>query len=91
VQLGADLAVGEPIGRTGFADDLDVALGVEQLGDAATDDLVLVEQEHDGHGPASPRCVLQVTVVPSGVGWGCSPTGRSTATCPAALRNSTPP
>ena len=31
--------------------DLDVVLGLQQLGDAAPDDLVIVEQEHgDGHG-----------------------------------------
>ena len=39
--------------RAGLADDLDVVLRLEQLGDAATDDLVVVEQEHgDGHGVA---------------------------------------
>ena len=37
-------------GGAGFADDLDVVLGLQQLRDAAADDLVVVEQEHrDGH------------------------------------------
>ncbi|MCU1662988.1 MAG: hypothetical protein JWR58_3053 [Pseudonocardia sp.] len=37
-------------GGTRFADDLNVVLGLEQLCDAAPDDLVIVEQKHgDGH------------------------------------------
>jgi hypothetical protein len=41
-------------GRPRLADDLDVALALEQLRDASPDDLVVVEQEHgDGHGPGS--------------------------------------
>ena len=37
------------LGGVGFADDLDVVLGVEQLPDSAADDLVVVEQEHADH------------------------------------------
>ena len=37
------------LGGVGFADDLDVVLGVEQLPDPTTDDLVVVEQEHADH------------------------------------------
>ena len=48
-------------GGAGLADDLDVVLGLQQLGDAAADDLVVVEQEHgdrhtdDGIGADSGR------------------------------------
>ena len=38
-------------GGARLADDLDVVLGLEELGDAPPDDLVVVEEEHgDGHG-----------------------------------------
>jgi hypothetical protein len=37
-------------GRSGLADDLDVVLALQELGDTSPDDLVVVEQEHgDGH------------------------------------------
>ena len=42
---------GHRLGRGArLADDLDVVLGLEQLGDATPHDLVVVEEEHgDGH------------------------------------------
>ena len=47
-------------GRPRLADDLDVALALEQLRDAPADDLVVVEQEHgDAPGPAGSSSVLR--------------------------------
>jgi hypothetical protein len=37
---------GRLVGEPGLADDLDVALGLEQLAQSAADHLVVVEQEH---------------------------------------------
>ena len=42
---GRDAPVGL-LGGAGLADDLDVVLGLEQLAEAAADDLVVVEEEH---------------------------------------------
>ena len=53
-----------PLGGVGFADDLDVVLGVEQLPDPAADDLVVVEQEHADHVATAHAGSLPVTPAP---------------------------
>jgi len=41
----------------GLADDLDVAAGFEQFLQAASDHVVVVEDEHPGHSPTCPSGV----------------------------------
>ena len=45
---GRDPAVGL-LGGAGLADDLDVALGLEELAHASADDFVIIEEEHANH------------------------------------------
>ena len=42
-------AAGRLLRRTGLADHLDVAAALQQVGEATTDDLVVVEQEYPDH------------------------------------------
>jgi hypothetical protein len=60
---GADATEGAgQVGR--LADDLEVGFGVDELGDAATHDLVVVDEEYAGHGCSWGRGAVHITVVP---------------------------
>jgi len=61
VVTNAHVAVA-PIVRVGLADDRHVALGFEQIADAAAHDLVVVEQEH---GDRVAHCVIFALVTPT--------------------------